>query len=89
MVAILASPTLAMAQLKDVAATMPAQLVIGSFVLSASGFPFSVLFGQIPTIWSECTDLSEREALSAAVLGAVMRLLTAGAIATFLAPLLS
>ncbi len=89
MVAILASPTLAMAQLKDVAATMPAQLVIGSFVLSASGFPFSVLFGQIPTIWSECTDLSEREALGAAVLGAVMRLLTAGAIATFLAPLLS
>lgn len=87
-VAILASPTLAMAQLKDVAAGLDPRLVVGSFVLSASGFPFSVIFGQIPAIWSECTDLNEKEAMGAAVLGAVMRILTAGAIAIFIAPLL-
>jgi hypothetical protein len=77
-----------MAQLKDVAATLPPNLVIGSFVLSASGFPFSVIFGQIPTIWSECTDLSEKEAMGAAVLGAVMRVITAGVVASLLTPLL-
>ena len=48
MVSILASPTLAMAQLKDVAAGMDPKLVVGSFVLAASGFPFSVILGQIP-----------------------------------------
>jgi hypothetical protein len=88
MVSILASPTLAMAQLKDVAATLPPKLVVGSFVLAASGFPLSVIFGQIPAIWSGVTDLNEKEAMGAAVLGAVMRLLTAGAIAIFLTPLL-
>ncbi|MCR4441581.1 MAG: hypothetical protein QHH10_05795 [Peptococcaceae bacterium] len=89
MVSILASPTLAMSQLKDVAATMPKNLVIGSFVLAASGFPLSVIFGQIPVIWSGVTDLSHREAMGAAVLGAVMRLLTAGLVALLLTPLLS
>ena len=87
-VSILASPTLAMAQLKDVAAQMDPKLVVGSFVLGASGFPLSVIFGQIPAIWSECTDLNEKEALTAAVLGAAMRVLTAGAIALALTPLL-
>jgi len=88
MTSILASPTLAMSQLKDVAATMPKNLVIGSFVLGASGFPFSVIFGQIPVIWSGCTDLSHKEAMGAAVLGAVMRIITAGLVAIFLTPLL-
>lgn len=88
MTSILASPTLAMAQLKDVAATMPPNLVIGSFVLAASGFPFSVIFGQIPVIWSGCTDLTHKEAMGAAVLGATMRLITAGLIAILLTPLL-
>lgn len=87
-VSILASPTLAMAQLKDVAAGMDPKLVVGSFVLGASGFPFSVIFGQIPAIWSECTDLNEKEAMGAAALGATMRVLTAGAIATLLTPLM-
>ncbi len=87
-VSILASPTLAMAQLKDVAAQMDPKLVVGSFVLGASGFPLSVIFGQIPAIWSECTDLNEKEAMGAAVLGASMRILTAGAIALALTPLL-
>ena len=87
-VSILASPTLATAQLKEAAATLPPNLVIGSVVLAASGFPLSVIFGQIPAIWSEATDLNHREAMGAAALGAGMRLLTAGAVATFLAPLL-
>ncbi len=89
MVSILASPTLAMSQLKDVAAGMSPRLVIGSFVLAASGFPLSVIFGQIPVIWSGATDLNHREAMSAAVLGAVMRLITAGLVALLLTPLLA
>jgi hypothetical protein len=88
MISILASPTLAMAQLKDVAAGMDPKLVVGSFVLAASGFPFSVILGQIPAIWSECTDLNEKEAMGAAVLGAIMRLFTAGAVAILVTPLL-
>ena len=88
MVSILASPTLAMSQLKEAAAGMSPNLVIGSFVLAASGFPLSVVFGQIPVIWSGATDLNHREAMSAAVLGAVMRLITAGLVALLLTPLL-
>lgn len=87
-VTMLASPTLASAQLKDAVATLPPQLVIGSVVLAASGFPFSVIFGQIPAIWSDATDLTHMEAMAAAVLGATMRLITAGVIATFLTPFL-
>lgn len=87
-VSILASPTLATAQLKDVAATLPPQMVIGSVVLAASGFPLSVIFGQIPAIWSDATELTHLEAMSAAVIGAVMRLVTAGLVATLLTPLL-
>lgn len=87
-VTILASPTLATAQLKDVAATLSPELVIGSVVLAASGFPLSVILGQIPAIWSDATDLTHLEAMGAAVLGAVMRLLTAGLIATVLTPFL-
>ena len=87
-VTILASPTLATAQLKDVATTLSPQLVIGSVVLAASGFPLSVILGQIPAIWSDATDLTHLEAMGAAVLGAVMRLLTAGLIATALTPFL-
>ncbi|MCP4720514.1 MAG: hypothetical protein GY860_13750 [Desulfobacteraceae bacterium] len=87
-VTMLASPTLATAQLKDVATTLPPQLVIGSVVLAASGFPLSVIFGQIPAIWSDATELTHMEAMGAAVVGAVMRLITAGLIATLLTPFL-
>jgi hypothetical protein len=87
-VSILASPTLATAQLKDVAATLPPKMVIGSVVLAASGFPLSVIFGQIPAIWSEATELTHFEAMGAAVIGAAMRLITAGLVATLLTPLL-
>lgn len=88
MTSILASPTLAMSQLKDVAAGMNPKLVVGSFVLGASGFPLSVMFAQIPVIWSGCTDLTNQEAMNAAILGAIMRIITAGAVAMFLTPLL-
>ncbi len=88
---ILVSPTLAMGILKNTvaadAASIAPPLVLGSFVLASSGFPFSVIFGQIPAVWANSTDLTEREAMGAAVLGAVMRLLTAGFVAVVLAPL--
>jgi hypothetical protein len=88
---ILVSPTLAMGVLSstlsaDAAAVAP-RLVLGSFVLASSGFPFSVIFGQIPAVWGTCTDLNEKEAMAAAVLGAVMRLATAAFIAVVLAPI--
>jgi hypothetical protein len=37
-------------------------------VLAASGFPLSVIFGQIPAIWSDATQLNHREAMGAAVI---------------------
>lgn len=87
---ILVSPTLAMGQLaamvKEVA--VDPRLVIGGFVLASSGFPFSVIFGQIPTVWAAGSDLNEKEAMGAAVLGAVMRLLSAGFVAIVLGPML-
>ena len=46
-VSVLASPTLAMAQLNEMSNIAPA-LVVGGFVLANSGLPLSVLFGQIP-----------------------------------------
>lgn len=88
MTSILASPTLAMSQLKDVAAGLDPRLVVGSFVLGASGLPLSVVFAQVPVIWAGATDLTHQEAMNAAILGAVMRLLTAGAVAVLLTPLL-
>ncbi|HBV98839.1 MAG: membrane protein [Peptococcaceae bacterium BICA1-7] len=85
---ILVSPTLAMGILKSTVAANPAaispQLVIGSFVLACSGFPFSVIFGQIPAVWAGCTDLNEKEAMGAAVLGALLKLLSAGVVAGLL-----
>jgi hypothetical protein len=86
---IMVSPTLAMGTLADTVknVTVDPRLVLGSFVLASSGFPLSVIFGQIPAVWAQVTDLSEREAMLAAVLGAVMRLATAAIIALLLYPL--
>lgn len=81
---ILVSPTLAMTQLTETAAQLDPRWVIGSFVLGASGFPLSVIFGQIPIIWSSATDLKPSEAMWAAVLGGIARLFTAGLVATIL-----
>ncbi|MEW6244959.1 MAG: hypothetical protein AB1497_12045 [Bacillota bacterium] len=86
-VAILASPTLAMGNLTKTAAQLDPRLVIGSFILASSGFPLSVLFGQIPAIWAGISDLSEREALEAAAVGIVLRIATAALMAVVLTPL--
>jgi len=60
-VSILAAPTLAVAQLTDLAATIDPRLIVGSFVLANSGLPLSVIFGQVPVTWAESSDLNERE----------------------------
>lgn len=85
---IMVSPTMAMGQLlatvREVA--VDPRLVLGSFILAASCFPLQIIFGQIPAIWSQVTDLSEVEAMQAAVLGAVLRLITAALIVLILGP---
>ena len=86
-ISVMASPTLAMATLKGMAATLDPRLVVGSFVLAASGLPFSVIFGQIPAIWAGSSDLNEREAMGAAILGIVLRVVTAFLIGMFVTPL--
>lgn len=83
-VSILVGGSLAMAQLKEIAATITPPLVVGSYILASSGFPLQVIFGQIPAIWSGCTDLTEREAMTAAIIGAVIKILTAALFATCL-----
>lgn len=47
-VSILAAPTLAVAQLADLAGQVDPRFVVGSFVIANSGFPLSVIFGQVP-----------------------------------------
>lgn len=86
-VSILASPTLAMGMLAESAANIDPYLVLGSFVLASSGLPLATVFGQIPVVWAASSDLNEREAMFAAVLGAVMRLITAALVALLLGPL--
>ncbi|SDM74826.1 hypothetical protein SAMN04488137_1752 [Fictibacillus solisalsi] len=87
--AVMASPTLAMDQMKSIAADLDPRFVVGAFVLSASGLPLSDIFGQIPAIWSANSDLSAKEALSAAVIGMLLRLITVLIMALGLTPLLS
>lgn len=84
--AILVSPTLAMGQLQAIAASLDPRLVVGAFVLASSGLPLSSVFGQIPVVWAEASDLTEKEAMGAAVLGIVMRLITAVLLSFFLTP---
>lgn len=85
---ILASPTLAMQTMKTMleqsSASIDPRLVIGGFILATSGFPVSVIFGQNPLIWSEGTMLSNAEAMGTSLIGAIIRLLTAGFFATVL-----
>lgn len=85
---IMASPTLAMSNLQATAATINPKWVIGSFVMGASGFPLSVIFGQIPMIWAQSCEMEPSEALKPALIGIVVRVLTAGFIATVLGGLL-
>lgn len=83
---ILVAPTLAMNTMKDMAASIDPRLVVGSFVLASSGLPVQVIFGQIPSIWADCSDLNEKEALEAALIGMVMRIATAFIVAVGLTP---
>ncbi|MCM3768702.1 hypothetical protein [Neobacillus niacini] len=87
-VSILAAPTLAVAQLADLASTIDPRLIVGSFVLANSGLPLSVIFGQIPVTWAETSNLNEREALEAAIIGMVLRFITACVLGYFLTPFL-
>ena len=83
---ILASPTFAMSQLIEVAANTDPRLIVGSFVLANSGLPLSVIFGQIPTTWAQISDLNEKEILNSAIIGTVLRLITAFLLAFALTP---
>ncbi|MGE6258430.1 hypothetical protein ACQKCU_11030 [Heyndrickxia sporothermodurans] len=87
-VSVLASPTLAVAQMADIASTIDPRLMVGGFVLANSGLPLSVIFGQLPVTWAETSDLNEKEAISAAIIGMLIRILTACLIGYFLTPLL-
>ncbi|TQR20297.1 hypothetical protein [Psychrobacillus vulpis] len=87
-VSILAAPTLAVAQLAELAGSVDPRLIVGSFVLANSGLPLSVILGQIPATWAESSGLNEREALVAAIIGMVIRVATACILAYFLTPFL-
>lgn len=87
-VSILAAPTLAVAQLTELANSIDPRLIVGSFVLANSGLPLSVIFGQVPVTWAESSSLNEREALVAAVIGMVIRIITACALGYWLTPFL-
>lgn len=87
-ISFLASPTLGMAMLTKSAASISPKLVVGSFILAASGLPLGVVFGQIPMIWKGVSDLNETEAMKAAVIGIGMRVITAFLLAEFLTPLI-
>jgi hypothetical protein len=76
-VAILAGGTVALGQLKDIAAQTPAPWVVATFILSASS-PLQVVFGQIPNVWKGITDLNEKDCIVAACVGLLIRIITAG-----------
>ncbi|UNC91550.1 hypothetical protein [Candidatus Contubernalis alkaliaceticus] len=87
--AIMVSPTLAIGMLVSTLqeAAVEPRLVLGAFVVICSCFPLQIIFGQIPAIWGQVTDLTEAEAMKAAIVGSIIRLVTAGLVAGFLAPL--
>lgn len=87
-VSVLAAPTLAVAQLAEVASNIPPSLIVGSFVLANSGLPLSVIFGQVPVTWAQSSGLNEKEVLGAAIVGMIIRIITACLLGYFLTPLL-
>lgn len=87
-ISILAAPTLAVAQLTELATNIDPRLIVGSFVLANSGFPLSVIFGQVPVTWAESSSLNERQVLEAAIIGMVLRIITACVLGYFLTPFL-
>jgi hypothetical protein len=87
MQSILVAPTLAMNTLTETIGTIPTRFAIGSFILAASGLPLQIPFAQIPAVWSQASDLSTGEAMQAAVVGLVIRLFSAFALAWILTPM--
>jgi len=87
-VSFLVAPTLAVAQIPDLATTIDPRFIVGSFVLANSGLPIYVIVGQIPAIWAESTDLREKEVIIAALIGMIIRVATACILAYFLTPFL-
>jgi hypothetical protein len=87
-VSILAAPTLAVAQLTELANSIDPRLIVGSFVLANSGLPLSVILGQVPVTWAESSSLNEREVLGAAIIGLVIRVITACVLGYWLTPFL-
>ncbi|KAB7706152.1 hypothetical protein F9802_11210 [Bacillus aerolatus] len=88
LVSVLAAPTLAVAQLAELSQGIDPRLIVGSFVLANSGLPLSVIFGQVPATWAESSRLNEKEVLTAAVIGLIIRFITAWALGMFLTPYL-
>lgn len=87
-ISILAAPTLAVAQLAELASTVDPRLIVGSFVLANSGLPLSVIFGQVPVTWAGISSLNEKEVVKAAIIGIIIRLMTACILAYYLTPFL-
>jgi len=81
----LVAPTLSMSLLPNYADTLP-RMVVGGFVLANSGLPLSVILGQVPTTWKEYTDLTDKEAMKAALLGLLIRLIYAAIVGYALTP---
>ena len=79
--------TLAMNTLTETVGTMETRFAIGSFILAASGLPLQIPFAQIPAVWAQASDLSTGEAIPAAVLGLIIRVFSAFALAWVLTPL--
>jgi len=87
MQSILVAPTLAMNTLVETIQTIPTRFAIGSFILAASGLPLQVPLAQIPAVWSESSDLSTGEALQASLVGLVIRVFSAFALAWIITPM--
>ncbi|HLR20503.1 MAG TPA: hypothetical protein VK087_00720 [Tissierellaceae bacterium] len=83
---IFVAPTLAVAELINVASNIDPRWIVGSFVLANSGLPISTIFGQVPATWAQISDLNEREVLKSAVVGTIIRLITAFIIAFAVTP---
>lgn len=81
------APTLAMSQLAGMVGSIDPRFVVGGFVLANSGLPLSVIFGQVPSTWKEYTSLTDKETMKAAILGTVIRVLSAALIAYAVTPL--
>lgn len=87
-VSFLVAPTLAVAQMAELATTIDPALIVGGFVLANSGLPIYVIVGQTPAIWAEASDLHEKEVIYAALVGMVIRIATACLLGYFLTPFL-